>query len=427
MTGSFDAPALALEGWLQRLFFRAPGTTEAATATDALFMFVWWHGVFWFVLLMGLMIYWVIKYRRRPGVPAPVSPSHNTALEIFWTVVPSSALLVIFVLGFRGYMAKVTPAGNALEIQITGKKWDWIIRYPNGEMPLWNSTTIDPSGKQYPVYIVPEDTEISLRMISQDVIHSYWIPDLRVKMDVYPNRYTGYGFRTPVLDRDDRYEASDGNVYNGRAMWVFCAEYCGDQHSQMAALMVIVPKATYDAVIPTWDPNQGSPIDRGRRLFETNCRSCHSIDGSKGLGPTWKGGESGGQAYGYGYPVQFEDGTSLDARDADYFRNSILEPQAKRVAGGYSIMSQFGGLSEDNISDLLAFYRSLSDRGGVTGEDGEEGDNAEDGEASTEGETGEAGDQPGADQPDDPEPNPGENDADASNADDDNPAGPDEG
>lgn len=186
------------QSWLTRLIFRSEAASDAAVFTDALFMMIFWFSVFFFVLLMGLMIYWTIKYRRRPGVPAPVSPHHNTPLEIIWTVVPSSGLLVIFVLGFWGYMEKVTPVSGALELKVDAWKWGWNITYPNGaESP--EAQPLSEGDWDFPIFYVPEDTPVSLRMSSQDVIHAFWIPAFRTKMDVYPNRYTGFTFHTPRL------------------------------------------------------------------------------------------------------------------------------------------------------------------------------------------------------------------------------------
>jgi cytochrome c oxidase subunit 2 len=308
---------------------------------------------------MGLMVYWTIKYRRRPGIPAPVSPSHNTPLEIFWTVVPSSALLVIFLLGFWGYMSKVTPAADAMELRIRGWKWGWAATYPNGQETTL-STEIDPSNKVYPIIVVPEDTNISLRMISQDVIHAFWIPDFRVKMDVYPNRYTGYAFQTPKLLPDESVPSplnAEGEIatVQGRDMWVFCAEYCGQQHSQMAALIRVVPRGVFEQ----WYAGLGAskdPLTVGAIVHKQKCAACHTVDGGKNTGPTWLNA--------YGYEHVMGDGSKVLV-DENYIRESILVPGAKLVQGYANQMPSFQGqLSEDQLLGVLAYMRSLSDRGG---------------------------------------------------------------
>lgn len=356
------------QSWLSRLIFRSAPASDTALLTDALFMMIFWFSVFFFVLLMGLMVYWTIKYRRRPGVPAPVSPHHNTPLEIIWTVVPSSALLVIFLLGFWGYMEKMVPPSGALELKVNASKWGWSITYPSGVQ----STETQPLSEGeigYPIFYVPEDADIDLRMSSRDVIHAFWIPDFRVKMDVYPNRYTGYTFRTPVLGADEFVTDSSGETpvqLPGRDMWVFCAEYCGDDHSRMAATLRVVPRNVYEEKLASF-ASTGDPIKDGERIWATRCATCHSIDGGPGTGPTWKNS--------YGYEAILADGSKL-IRDPNYIRESILVPNAKVVAGYAANMPSFQGqLDDQQLEAVIAFMRSISDRGGpVAGE--EAGDEA---------------------------------------------------
>ena len=183
-------------GFWEDIFFRGGATTGTPQATDALFMLIFWFGVFWFVLLSILWLYWVWKYRRRPGnMAAQPSPSHSTLLEVTWTVVPSSALVVIFLLGFWTYIDKQVGHSDAIELRVSGWKWGWQVTYPDGAQSQWQ-LPLDPghtvnNGNGVPVFVVPENTNITLRMSSQDVLHSFWIPDFRVKMDLFPNRYTG--------------------------------------------------------------------------------------------------------------------------------------------------------------------------------------------------------------------------------------------
>ena len=111
---------------LQKMIFgETPAPSEAAAWSDGLFLMITWFSIFFFVLLMGLMVYFVIKYRRRPGVPAQISPHHNLHIEILWTVIPSASMLVMFVYGFQGYAAKIVSPDNALELKIQGSKWSW--------------------------------------------------------------------------------------------------------------------------------------------------------------------------------------------------------------------------------------------------------------------------------------------------------------
>ncbi|MEX0877161.1 MAG: cytochrome c oxidase subunit II [Phycisphaerales bacterium] len=363
---------------IERMIFgdRMPGD-EAAAWSDGLFMMILWFSTFFFVVLMGLMVYFAIKYRRRPGVAPMPSPHHNTMLEVFWTVVPSSSLIVMFVLGFQGYTMKLVSPQDAMELRIQGFKWAWVATYPNGTtspelQPLSKRTTPEGAiiaGKEFPIFYLPEDTNVTLRMQSSDVIHSFWIPDFRVKMDVIPNRYTGYSFRTPRLTGDDVYiHQETGEEMLGRDMWAFCAEYCGDEHSRMAATIRVVPQEIYDQKMQDWGVKL-PPVELGRQLYRQICASCHSLDGNKLIGPPWNASSDDDSEYGYGYPVTLDDG-STHMRDPNYYRESILDPNAKIVNGYAAAMASYQGqLSDEEIDGLIAFIGSLSDLGPAQGED----------------------------------------------------------
>lgn len=362
---------------LDQLFFgeKLPAS-ETAAWSDGLFMMITWFSIISFVILMGIMFWFMIKYRRRPGVPAEPSPHHNTLLEIFWTVVPSSSLLVMFVLGFQGYTAKVVSPDNAMELRITGFKWGWIATYPNGatspeKKPLSYSKSVRDGvevvskGLEYPIFYLPEDTAVKLRMQSNDVIHSFWIPEFRTKRDVIPNRYTGYGIKTPKLTKYDTYTYRDPATGQetemlGRDMWIFCAEYCGDEHSRMAATLRIVPREIYDQKMEEWGV-VGEPWEEGQKIWSQMCASCHQIDGTKLVGPPWNESSDANGQYGWGYPATLADGSTVE-RDPNYYRESILEPNAKIVNGYAPAMQSYQGqLSEDDINNIIAYIQTLSE------------------------------------------------------------------
>jgi len=363
---------------LQDLIFGGPGASESAAWSDGLFLAITWFSIISFVIVMGFMVYCVVKYRRRPGVPIERSPHHNTLIEILWTVVPSASMLVFFVLGFQGYAQKVVLPESAMELKIDAWKWAWQATYPNGAtspevrfLSRKETETGIASGLEYPVFYVPEDTKVKLRMHSRDVIHSFWIPEFRTKMDVIPNRYTGYAFHTPKVREDETVlDPASGTRIPGRDMWIFCAEYCGDEHSRMAATLRVVPREIYDAKVEEWGRPK-SPLVLGEQIWQQQCKICHSIDGSPGTGPTWLNL--------YGNEGAMSDGSRVE-RDANYIRESILEPNAKVVQGYAPAMPSFQGLlSDEDIEGLLVFMRSVSDKGGVT-DDADAGE-AEAGEA----------------------------------------------
>lgn len=357
-------------GWdapLRNLLFRSPTENAAAAPTDNLFMWILWFSVICFVGLMFVMMYWVVVYRRRPGVPPTPSPGHNTPLELAWTIIPLIPLAYIFFTGFDTYLRKLVAPANAYEIIITGKKWAWSAKYPNGAE---SAITKALGARPQPVFPVPGGVPVKLRMSSQDVIHSFWIPDMRMKQDVVPNRYTSYWFQAqdPSLSGADVQIAKDGDgtgLEPGtpyRDHWVFCAEYCGDLHAEMLGIIRVVPEAAFTTLVAGMTGANLSPVDLGRKLYVSRgCNACHSIDGGKNTGPTFQNL--------YARAHEFTDGSALSTEDmtgdgfANYVRESILVPGAKIVKGYPNQMPSFQGQFNDReINAMIAFIKSISDK-----------------------------------------------------------------
>jgi cytochrome c oxidase subunit 2 len=217
------------------------------------------------------------------------------------------------------------------------------------------------AAQETPIYVVPEGQPLRLRMASIDVIHSFWVPDFRAKFDVFPNRYTSTWFQpskikgTHTLPNDKDWGAWAGTPYEDH--WVFCAEYCGASHSDMYAILRVVPPAAYEKIIAAWAVPTGEPAVRGAKYYKIKgCYSCHSVDGSRIVGPTWKNM--------FGYPVEFSDGRSIPAVDADYVRKSILTPAAD-IVKGYPNQMTFQKVTQDEIDCLIAYMQSISDKGGA--------------------------------------------------------------
>jgi cytochrome c oxidase subunit 2 len=305
------------------LWFPTQGSTTAADV-DWLFYFILWISTIFFVGIMVTMGIFVAKYRRRPGQTEQPSPSHNNALEITWSVIPSLLVLLIFYFGFKGYLDMTVPPGSNYEIQVTGQKWKWLFTYPNGH--------IDDN------LHVPGDVPTRLVMTSEDVIHSLFVPDFRVKMDTVPGRYSYLWFKPQ--------EPGEHTIY--------CAEYCGTSHSDMISKVIVHPPGEFEtwlADIAAAELN-ASPVDAGRRLYQTRgCAQCHSIDGKPGTGPTFLGF--------FGRPHPLVSGETLSA-DENYIRESLLEPQAKVVAGFNPVMPTYKGrLSDKEIGAIIEFIKSL--------------------------------------------------------------------
>jgi cytochrome c oxidase subunit 2 len=304
-------------------WFPAQGSTTAAN-TDWLFNFILWISIFFMVLIVGLLLTFVWNYRRRPGFESEKTATHHTPLELTWTIIPSILCIIIFYFGISGYMDIRTPPRNANEVQVTGQKWNWTFTYPNG---LVETELHVPLG---------EPTRLVLR--SEDVIHSFYVPAFRMKMDVVPGRYNKMWF-TPTEKGDFQ---------------VFCAEYCGTSHSRMLSRVVVQSPEDYAQWLKDMDSknNNKDPVALGLDLYHTRgCAQCHSVDGIRGIGPTFKGL--------WGRKEHLSDGTTIDV-DENYIHESIIEPMAKVVAGYSPVMPTFKGkLKDTQISGIIAWIKTL--------------------------------------------------------------------
>lgn len=309
--------------WLPR------AASTGAAPVDALFHFILAISVIFFALIVGLMILFVVRYRRRAGQGAEASPAHNTPLEITWSVIPLAIVIGIFAWGFKVFMDLATAPANAYEVQVTAQKWSWMYTYPNGHVE--------------DVLHVPGDKPVKLVMTSEDVIHSFFVPAFRVKRDVVPGRYSTLWF-----------EALEAGEYQ-----VYCTEYCGTGHSDMLSKVVVHPPGGFEKWLETASNilNTLPPAEAGERLYRTRgCIQCHSMDGAAGIGPTFRGV--------IGTQRAMRSGAVLTA-DENYIRESILEPQAQILAGFEPVMPTYKGrLKDEEITALIAFMKSLNGENG---------------------------------------------------------------
>jgi cytochrome c oxidase subunit II len=308
-------------------FWMPPQASTVAASTDSLFYFIYYLCVIFFVLIVGAMVYFVIRYKYKPGVPEKTLDfTGNHTLEVVWSVIPGILLLVIFGWGFKDWISKVVPPNNSLEVRVTGQKWNWSFDYVSSGV---NSSNL----------VVPEGTPVRLTMISKDVIHSFFVPAFRIKRDVLPGRYTVMWF-----------EPMEKGEYP-----VLCTEYCGTSHSGMLSKVKVVPKQEYDEWIANGGDLGGAgvpPAQLGEKLYEAKgCNACHSLDGSAKVGPSFKGI--------YGRSEVFTDG-SKGVADDNYLRESILMPQAKVVAGYPPVMPSFQGqLNDKQIAAIIEYMKTL--------------------------------------------------------------------
>ncbi len=321
MTTIPDTMLLAQAG---ESFWLPPPDSTTAGSVDSLFYFILWVSVFFFALINVLMAWFVIRYRRRDGVGPGDAPSHNTLLEITWSVIPLIIVVVIFYWGLTGYMNMRLPPRESYEIDVVARQWGWQFNYANGYTD--------------PILHVPAGEPVRLIMRSEDVIHSLSIPDFRVKMDLVPGRYTRTWFN-----------AKEAGVHE-----LYCTEYCGTGHSDMTTQVIVHEPGTFlkwleKAAAGIADM---TPAERGRRLYVTNgCAGCHSIDGSAKTGPSFKGI--------WGQTHRFSN-ASPAVVDENYIRESIVDPSAK-ITEGYDdkMNSYLGTFSDEELGYLIKFIQSL--------------------------------------------------------------------
>ncbi len=305
----------------QITFFPQQASTTAKSVDLLFFVLVAITGAA-ALLVAFLLVYFSVRYRRRPGLAPLPSPHTNLPLEFFWTGVPTAIFMVLFVWGAMVYFDAYRAPDDATVIYGIGKQWMWKFQHPEGQREI-NELHV-PAGR--PIKIV---------LTSEDVIHSFFVPDFRVHMDVLPGRYTSVWFQA----------VGDGTGEHH----LFCSQYCGTNHAGMIGKVVVMEPKAYAQWL---DLNaEGSLALQGRKTFlKYRCVSCHSAD-ANARAPVLE--EL------YGKPVHLNNGRTVIA-DEDYLRESILAPGAKVVAGWEPIMPTFKGqVDQEDINRLIAFIRGL--------------------------------------------------------------------
>ena len=296
-----------------------------AQAMDPLMIFMLVFSTVITLIVFVSVVYLALKYRRRKPDerPAPVHEPHW--LENTFAAGMLVAVMVMFFWGARVYMAAYKEAPDALDIHVIGKQWMWKVQHPNGT-------------REINALHVPLGQRIQLTMASQDVIHSFYIPAFRVKQDVVPGRYTKMVF-----------EPTKVGEYH-----LFCAEYCGAQHSGMIGRVYVMEPEKYQEWMAGTVADV-SPTESGAKLFQQyGCVTCHGVQA-----PSLAG------VFGREQEVVLPGGrTQRVVADEAYLRESILDSGAKVVAGYQPIMPSFRGqLNEEQLIQLLAYIKSL--RGGT--------------------------------------------------------------
>jgi cytochrome c oxidase subunit II len=311
--------------------FSPDQASSYSARVDGLFAFLCVLTILFGSVITLVIIYFAIKYRRRKEDEIPRGVEGSMKLELFWTVVPFLIAMGIFLWGSSLYYTMYRPPGEALEIYIVAKQWMWKFQHLDGQ-------------REINELHVPVGRKVKITMTTEDVIHSFYVPAFRIKMDVVPGKYSTVWF-----------EPTKAGRYH-----LFCAEYCGTGHSRMIGWIDVMEASEYQAWL-AGGAAEGSLASSGEKLFQQlACNTCHRSD-AQGRGPVLEGL--------FGKPVQLSDGSTVVA-DESYIRESILNSQAKIVAGFQkpSIMPTFQGLvSEEQVLQLIAYIKSIGAKQGTEG------------------------------------------------------------
>jgi len=295
-------------------------TTEAI---DPVFMFIFGACLLLLVGITAAMLYFVVRYHRSRA-PQPSSQADgNIWLEIIWTTLPTLLVIAMFWYGWRGYVTLRTVPPGALEVTATARMWSWSFTYANG--------------KTSPKLYVPVGRPVKVNLISQDVIHGFFLPDFRVKRDVVP------GMKNHVW-----FVASKAGSYD-----LFCSQYCGTAHSAMISTVEALPEKEFNAwLTPAITPHPSKP-DGKKLAEEKGCLGCHSLDGSAGVGPTFM------KLYGSQLKVVRYGKSMTVSADEGYLKESIRQPAAAIVEGFPPIMPPNPDLTDEQVEALVEFIETL--------------------------------------------------------------------
>lgn len=314
---------------LLSLFMFPKSASTFASQVDHLYAFLVVMSLVISLGIAGTVAMFAIRYRRRSEDQVSEDIHGSLALEIIWSAIPFAIAMFIFYWAAGIFFTMSRPPDNAMEIFVVGKQWMWKIQHMEGRREI---NTLH----------VPVGRAVKLTMTSEDVIHSFYVPAFRVKGDVVPGRYNTMWF-----------EATKTGSYH-----LFCAEYCGTEHSRMIGQVVVMEPAAYQRWLTDETPASRAgqaagiaPAERGAQVFEEQaCATCH-IDEPGGIGPKLSGA--------YGEMIELDSGEKVKFDDA-YIRESILDPTAKMAMDFPPLMPVFAGkIGEEDIMALIAYIKSL--------------------------------------------------------------------
>lgn len=306
-----------------------PVASVHADDIDTFYLFMVGLSAFFSLLIALLILWFAFKYAKGNEADRTRPPNFNIPLEISWTAIPLGLSVLIFIWGARLYLElfSMPSAAPGEVIYIVGKQWMWKVQHPKG-------------AREIDALHVPKGTPIRLLMTSEDVIHSFFIPALRIKRDAVPGRYTSLWFQAT---RTGEFP-------------IYCTEYCGTQHSLMLANLVVMEPAAYGVWLNRESTGE-TPAGLGEKLFSGfGCAGCHTVIGGAGGIGTVRAPSLSGL---FGKPVPLQSGGFAEADEA-YLRESIYFPGNKVVAGYDPVMPTFAGqINEEQMMEIIAYIRSL--------------------------------------------------------------------
>jgi cytochrome c oxidase subunit II len=339
-----------------------PEASTYASDVDGLYMFILYLCTVFFIAMMGAMVYFAVKYRRRSAEDRTSPIHHSFKIEFLWSAIPTVLLMWIFAWGQMDFAQLQTPPGDSLDLRVTGQKWHWTFKYPKLEKECSQGDPVVVDGVMVPrppKIVVPLGQPVKVTLSSADVLHSLWIPAFRTKKDALPNRYSGYWFEATMEGTFD----------------IYCAEYCGQDHSVMTAKVKVVPQETFDiwtAGGTTFDKKEDyekwlrdNDLDDcaavkdtdGKGLFRKyQCASCHYIDrDAVKVGPSLKGI--------WRRTESLDDGTTVEITGPEgetYLADSILYPN-KHIVKGHDKPSKMNAfqLNSQQLDSIIDYLKTL--------------------------------------------------------------------
>lgn len=328
---------------LRKLLFLPEQASTFAQDIDRLHFFVILTTLIMSSAVVLTALFFFIRYRRHSEYQTTPHIEPSFAIETLFVAIPMAFFLTWFVLGYKEYIRQATPPSDSMDVYVMGKKWMWKFAYPDGP----NAVN---------VLRVPAGKPVRLLMTSRDVIHSFYVPDFRIKQDVLPGRYTQTWF-----------QATTPGTYQ-----ILCSQYCGAGHSVMRGEIIVLKPEEYEEWVhaerrgslasrqdSARSPSEksagtetGTLVEQGKRIAASaGCLKCHSIDGEPHIGPTWLGL--------YHRKEKMESGEVLEA-DEGYITQSIMDPLARIVAGYKGVMPSYQGkLAAPEIAAIVEYIKSL--------------------------------------------------------------------